>query len=342
VRTRAAADLPALLGEYVQHLRVCRYAPATIERACRELPRLFEHLSQHCVRDARAVSEAQLASYLAQRRRARHRRSGEPLSASSYSATVSTIRRFFAFLERRGLILCDPAACLPVLKVRALPRHVLSEAQARRLMAAPFPGTPIGQRDRAILETLYGTGLRLAELVRCDLGDLDLAQGLLLVRNGKGRKDRLVPIPGRALLALGVYLAEARPVLEHHTTPALFVSRFGQRLGRRAVQVLARRHGQAVRVHVSPHALRHACATHLVQGGADIRHVQKLLGHKCITTTTVYTRVAIADLRAVFSRSHPRSQPSAIKPAAAITPELLRQVLERAHPRRTTNEPAGR
>ena len=308
MRTRAAADLPALLAEYVQHLRVCRYSPATIERACRELPPLFEHLRRQRVLDARAVSEAQLVSHLAQRRRARNRRSGELLSAWAYSATVSTIRRFFAFLERRGVILCDPAASLSVPKVRALPRNVLSEAQARRLMAAPFPGTSVGLRDRAILETLYGTGLRLAELVRCDLGDLDLAQGLLLVRNGKGRKDRLVPVPGRALLALGVYLDQARPALELHMTAALWLSRFGQRLGHQAVQLLARRHGLAVHVHVSPHALRHACATHLLQGGADIRHVQQLLGHTSIRTTAVYTRVEISDLQAVVKRAHPRGR----------------------------------
>jgi len=339
VPTRAAADLHPLLARYVEHLRVRHYSKASIERADRELPRLFEHLQRCGVQRACAITEAHLASYVAKRRRARNRHSGEPLSVWTHIATAATIRSFFAFLERRGVILRDPAVSIPLPRVSSLPRGVLNEAQARRLMASPFPGSPIGQRDRAILETLYGTGIRLSELVRCDLGDLDLAQGLLLVRNGKGRKDRVVPVPGRALHALGVYLDEVRPELENRPTGALFLSRLGQRIGSQAVQLLARRHGEAVRARVSPHTLRHTCATHLLKGGASIRHVQQILGHRRLTTTAVYTRVAADDLRAVFTRSHPRAQASPLE-SPIITAEVLRDVFARAHPRCTARDPA--
>lgn len=338
MRTRAAADFPPLLAQYVEHLRVRHYSATSIERAGLELPRLFEHLRKRGVQRARAVTEAHLVAYLANRRRARNRRNGEPLSVWTHSATVTTIRSFFAFLERRGVILRDPAVSISLPKTSSLPKDVLSEGQARRLMAAPFPGTLIGKRDRAILETLYGTGVRLSELVGCDLTDLDLAQCLLLVRNGKGRKDRVVPVPGRASLALRVYLVEARPELEKWSPPALFLSRFGQRVGRQAVQLLARRHGRAVHAHVSPHALRHTCSTHLLKGGASVRHVQQLLGHKRLATTAVYTRVGAADLRAVFTRSHPRQKPPVLKPSP-ITTDVLRDVFARAHPRRTADDP---
>jgi integrase/recombinase XerD len=339
VRTRGAADLRALLARYVEHQRVRHYSAASIDKSALELGRLLEHLSAHGIRSAPAVEETHLLAYLAKRRRARNARTGQPLSPWAQSSTVSAIRCFFAFLEQQSVILRSPAASIPLPKIGALPKGVLSEAQARRLMAAPFPGTPIGKRDRAVLETLYGTGLRRAELVLCDLGDLDLARGLLLVRNGKGRRDRVVPAAGRALLALGAYLAEARPDLQKCTTPALFLTRFGSRMGVQSVNLLVRRHARAACVEATPHTLRHACATHLLRGGADVRHVQRILGHKRLTTTALYTRVAVADLRAVFARSHPRPQPPVLEEPPAITPEVLREAFERAHPRRTSDEP---
>ena len=173
-------------------------------------------------------------------------------------------------------------------------------------MAAPFPGSSIGKRDRAILELLYGAGIRLGEAVRADVSDLDLRQGLLLVRNGKGKKDRVVPVGGRAALALGTYLADVRPELVKRLESALFLSRDGARLSKIGLQAMVKRHGQAIGLHVSPHTLRHTCATHLLRGGADIRHVQELLGHRSLQTTALYTRVAIEDLRQVLARAHPR------------------------------------
>jgi integrase/recombinase XerD len=173
-------------------------------------------------------------------------------------------------------------------------------------MVAPFPYSTIGKRDRAVLELLYGTGLRVGEASRLDVPDLDLREGVLLVRNGKGRKDRVVPVPGRAAAALDVYLLEARPDLARLYDPALFLSTFGVRLGAPGMRLMIKKHGRAIGARLTPHTLRHTCATHLLRGGADIRHVQELLGHRSLATTALYTRVAIADLRAVIARSHPR------------------------------------
>jgi integrase/recombinase XerD len=164
-------------------------------------------------------------------------------------------------------------------------------------------------RDRAILETLYGTGIRRSECVRLDVKDLDLAEGLLLVRNGKGRKDRLVPVPGRAAAALDEYLRGCRPrLLQDLREEALFLSLRGRRLEVTGLRGLVGRHARAAGIGrpVSVHALRHAYATHLLRGGADVRHIQELLGHAQLETTALYTRVVTSDLREAIGRAHPR------------------------------------
>jgi integrase/recombinase XerD len=178
-------------------------------------------------------------------------------------------------------------------------------------MHAPSPLSALGRRDRAILETLYGTGIRRGECCRLDLMDLDLSEATLLVRNGKGRKDRLVPVPGRAALALDLYLRETRPDLVRDSREmALFLSREGRRLHPTSLNLLVCKHGRAARIPVRPsvHGLRHACATHLLAGGADVRHVQQLLGHRSLETTAVYTKVDVKDLRTVLARAHPRER----------------------------------
>ncbi|OHD69225.1 MAG: hypothetical protein A2177_01700, partial [Spirochaetes bacterium RBG_13_68_11] len=300
MRTRGGGDLGALLTRYVEELRVRRYSVSSLEKARFELPRLIHHLRENGVSDARAVIEEHLVAYARHLER-RRTRWGSPLTASSRASAISTMRRFFAFLVSREHILRDPAQAIPLPKIRRLPRGILTERQARRLVAAPFAGSRIGKRDRAILETLYGTGIRLGEAARADVSDLDLRGRVLLVRSGKGKKDRLVPVPGRAAVALDTYLIEARPELVKRLDPALFISRHGARLSLVGLRAVVQRHGRAMGVAVSPHALRHTCATHLLCGGADIRHVQELLGHRCLATTALYTRVAIKDLREVLA-----------------------------------------
>ena len=238
-------------------------------------------------------------------------RGGRHLSPSSKRTYLVTVRGFFAFLERSGVVLMNPARTLPLPRERRLPRNVLTEAQARRLMHAPSPWSALGRRDRAIFETLYGTGIRRGGCCRVDLVDLDLSEETLLVRNGKGKKDRLVPVPGRAALALDLYLRETRPELVRDPWEmALFLSREGGRLHPTSLNLLVWKHARAARIpdRTSVHALRHACATHLLAGGADVRHVQQLLGHRSLETTAVYTRVGVKDLKQVMARAHPRER----------------------------------
>jgi integrase/recombinase XerD len=305
VRTRAAAD--ALIARFVQELRARRYSRSSLDKARFELPRLFVHLREEGIRDLRAVNEAHLVAYARHLEQYRTKK-GEPLSPWSRASALVTVRRFFAFLLSRGVILGNPALALKLPKTPKLPRGVLSEAQARRLMAAPFPWTKVGKRDRAILELLYGSGLRIGEAVRADLSDLDLRERVLLVRDGKGKKDRVVPVPGRAAVALELYLRESRPELQMRSGVALFLSTLGERLSIGGLRHQVKRHAHAIDVSLTPHTLRHTCATHLLRGGASIRHVQELLGHRCLTTTALYTRVAIEDLRQVIARAHPRER----------------------------------
>jgi integrase/recombinase XerD len=308
VRTRAGGDFASLLAAFIEDLRRRRYSESSLAKARGELPPLFHHLREEGITDPRAVTEAHLAAYARYLERLLMRK-GTPLAVSSRSAALNTIRRFFAFLTRRGLLLRDPAAAIQLPRASRLPRGILSESQARRLMVAPFPGTALGRRDRAILELLYGTGIRLGECVRADVVDLDLTAKTLLVRNGKGRKDRVVPVAGRAAAALDVYLTVSRSLLlKHVPDPALFLSRYGTRLGAIGTRVMLKRQAELIGASVSPHVLRHTCATHLLRGGADIRHVQALLGHRSLTTTALYTRVDVCDLRQVLARAHPRER----------------------------------
>jgi integrase/recombinase XerD len=242
---------------------------------------------------------------------------GTPLSLNSQASYLQRVRSFFAFLVRRGVLLADPAAGLVLPSCSLLPRFVLTERQAARLMNAPSPATAIGKRDRAILETLYGTGLRRGECARLDVQDLDLRAGSLLVRNGKGSKDRVVPIPQRAALALNVYLRDVRPELATSSAErALFLTVWrGRRLSEPGLVAVLRTHAWAAGIpRVHPHVLRHTCATHLLRGGADVRHVQVILGHRCLKTTALYTRVDVADLAAVLKRCHPRERRKGQRP----------------------------
>lgn len=306
MRTPAADPFPALLLAHVDDLRVQRLSTSTQEQAISVLPRLFLHLREERIRTAAAVSAEHLTRFA--RRLAQERtREGALLAAQTQAAYLGAVRRFFAWLLRRGLVLVDVSREITLPAIHRLPRAVLTEAQARRLMAAPSAHTPLGQRDRALLELLYGSGIRRGECLRADLSDLDLAEAVLLVRDGKGRKDRFVPVPRQAARALELYLRAARPELARWSMdPALFLSRFGRRLGPTSIGDILSRHAQAAGVRAHPHALRHACATHLMRGGADVRHVQELLGHASLQTTALYTRVVVEDLRRMIDRAHPR------------------------------------
>jgi len=296
-----------LLQAYLEDLKLRHCAPSTRRNAITTLPRFFAHLRSKGVSDIRKLSEAHVVSFARHLATARTRKD-VPLAVSTQAQYLAVVKAFCGFLERTRRVLEDPARGVPLPVQRRLPR-ALRERDTRRLMSVPASSTVFGQRDRALLELLYGTAVRMTECVRLDLMDVDLAQGVLLVRNGKGRKDRLLPVPGRARAALELYLQGSRPELVRKSyEPAVFLSRYGWRLSGVALRKLVRSHGRAIGIKVSCHVLRHSCATHLLAGGANIREIQRLLGHKDLTTTALYTKVDIRALAAMIRRCHPRER----------------------------------
>ncbi|MDY0110409.1 MAG: tyrosine recombinase [Candidatus Krumholzibacteria bacterium] len=232
------------------------------------------------------------------------------LAARSRARLVSTLRAFGRYLAETGPAAADPAATLRGPKVgRPLP-DFLSVAQVERLLSTATGASPRDLRDRAILEVLYGCGLRVSELCGADLVDLDQAAATLRVR-GKGSKTRVVPVGQPALAALAAYLARGRPrLLSRRPTAALLLNRRGGRLSRVSVWQVLQRCATAAELagRISPHTLRHCYATHLLEGGCDLRIVQELLGHADLSTTEIYTHVDRAFVQEAYRSAHPRAR----------------------------------
>jgi len=228
--------------------------------------------------------------------------------ATTANRRLSVMRRLYRWALREGLVEADPTRRLATAKAPPRFPRTLTEAQVEALLAAPDPESVLGLRDRAMLELLYATGLRVSELVGVKMSELSSAEGLVRV-TGKGQKERVVPIGEEARLWLERYSAKARPaLLGGRAADALFVTRRGEPMSRQMFWKLVRRYAiQAdIRAPLSPHGLRHAFATHLLNHGADLRVVQMLLGHADISTTQIYTHVARERLQALHQRHHPR------------------------------------
>ncbi|GAA6138617.1 site-specific tyrosine recombinase XerD [Arenicella sp. 4NH20-0111] len=228
--------------------------------------------------------------------------------ASSSARVLSTLRRFFRYQIRQNQITLDPCRdVMPPKLGRPLPK-TLSESQVEALLDAPNLETPLGLRDRAMLETIYATGLRVSELVGMTLLEANLDVGLVRIV-GKGNKERLVPLGEQAVEYLRHYLHRARPdLLKHRVTDALFVTSRGAGMTRQAFWHLIKKYAlvAGINAELSPHTLRHAFATHLINHGADLRSVQMLLGHSDLSTTQIYTQVAKERLQSIHAQHHPR------------------------------------
>jgi integrase/recombinase XerD len=309
----AAAESPldrAVRG-YLDHLAVERGLSAnTLASYRRDLRRYAGFLTTDGVGEPADITEKHVSAFL------RSLREGDEdhlaLSASSAARTVVAVRGLHRFLAREGLVADDAAVTVrPPTPPRKLPKAIPLADVERLLAAAGSDGTPLGLRDRALLEMLYGTGARISEAVGLNRDDVDEAAGTVLLR-GKGAKERVVPVGSYALEALSAYLVRARPGLlaAGRATPALFLNARGGRLSRQSawtvLRTVAARAGLSTPV--SPHTLRHSFATHLLDGGADVRVVQELLGHASVTTTQVYTLVTVEQLREVYAAAHPRAR----------------------------------
>jgi integrase/recombinase XerD len=293
---------------YLKSLAARGYAPRTVETYRPHLAGFVDWAQQHGLERVTDVDLGVLRAWQ-QDLAGQTSRYGRPLSVQTQAQKLGTAKSLFAFLVRRGVLLADPARDLelPRLKPRALPYGLPTPAEMARLLEVPDTTTPWGLRDRAVLELLYSTGLRHAELRRLRIWDVDLGDGTVTVVRGKGQKDRVVPLGRVACRWVGRYLTAVRP-LWAGASDTLFLTSGGKPLHvsnlNELVKACARTAGVVRRVTV--HTFRHACATHMLRAGADIRHLQKLLGHRSPSSTAIYTHVEIRDLKRVHRRCHPR------------------------------------
>jgi len=257
------------------------------------------HDGHHC--SLLEASREILLAYLAAR-------IGAGARPRSSSRLLSSVHGFYRYLVREGRLQEDPSARIDAPKVaRSIPKS-LSESEVETLLSAPDTDTPLGLRDRSMLELMYASGLRVSELVRLRIGQLNMRQGVVRI-TGKGGKERLIPLGDEALFWLERYLAEGRPVLiRGHQSDDLYVTHRGSGMTRQAFWHLIKRHARSagISTELSPHTLRHAFATHLLNHGADLRVVQMLLGHSDLSTTQIYTHIARARLQELHTRHHPR------------------------------------
>lgn len=295
-----------MLRAYGDHLKARGQAANTRRMADRWLTS-FRKTCQ--TENPREVTRKHLASY--QRRLLWEPHQGGSLYApSSVAQGLGVVRSFLRWGTRTGHLFEDPAGDLVLRKPPTSLRHIPTVAEMERLLAAPDPSTRTGLRDRAILETLYGCGLRRGEAAGLDVSDVDLAGGSLRVRQGKAGKSRLVPLGEHLAAVLDDYLERTRPGFESAPgEKALFLSQQGLRLGTQSLGIIVRKAASKAGLgRVTPHLLRHACATHLLEAGADIRYIQELLGHEHLSTTQIYTSICPVDVVREHRRTHPRAR----------------------------------
>ncbi len=296
---------------FLFHLKVQRgLSQNTILAYARSLSRLSGHVMATRGRDAlpAVVTRDDVESFLG-------RRKAEGLSPRSLAATVVALRQFFAWAHENGTVREDPMEDVEIPRFQRRLPIVLSEDDCDSILQKPSAESPRGLRDRAILELLYGSGLRISEVLGLDVVDVNLTQNFVLAR-GKGRKERIVPISEPCRDAVLTYLRDGRPLLMVRRRPAvrgrrdpLFITARGTILSRQGFFKNLQGYGieAGLMMRVSPHKFRHSFATHLVENGADLRSVQEMLGHADISTTEVYTHVSRKHLRDVYRKAHPRA-----------------------------------
>ena len=302
----SVSPLAAQVRDYLDYLAIERnLSGSTVSAYRRDLASYLEFLETRGVCAPEGVTRRMVEDYVADRREGGY-------ADASIERALSAVKGLHAFMVREGVTEVHPTAAVRLPKKAAHLPDYLTVDEARALLEQPFPDTPLGARDRAVLEVLYGCGLRVSEVTGLDLGGVFADDEFLRVM-GKGSKERLVPLLGSAKERLLAYLDGPRAALAAHErtldpSPAVFLNKNGGRLSRQAVHALVERYGRLVGIEgLHPHTLRHSFATHLLAGGADLRVLQEILGHADISTTQIYTHLERSQLREVYLAAHPRA-----------------------------------
>jgi integrase/recombinase XerD len=305
-------SMATLLAAFLERLRVKNYAASTIEDHDINLRHFIAWCVERAITRASDVTKPMIDRY--QRVLYYYRKpDGRPLSFQSQHLKLSSVKLFFRWLTRENHILYNPASEIELPRVeRRLPRYVLTANEADRVLSQPDITTPFGIRDRAMLEILYSTGIRRAELVHLTIYDLDAERGTIMVRQGKGKKDRMVPIGDRAIAWTQKYLTEVRPTLisSRDDDGTMFLTYTGIGFSPDLLTRWVRQYVEAAGLQKAGacHLFRHTMATLMLERGADIRFVQEMLGHAHLQTTQIYTRVAIKKLKEIHSATHPSAK----------------------------------
>ena len=319
---------PESLYHYLQRflawLAERQYSPKTIVNR-EELLRVFiAWLDERGIRRPQEVTKPIIERYQSHLFVYR-KKDGQPLSARTQHGHITPIRAWFKWLAKQNFILYNPASDLDLPRLdRRLPRNVLTVKEAEAVLAVPDLETPGGIRDRAMLEVLYSTGMRRMELMQLQVFDVDAERGTVLIRLGKGKKDRMVPIGERAIAWVEKYRDDVRPELASGADDGtLFLTQLGEAFTPNRLTQLVREYVQAAEIGKSGscHLFRHTMATLMLENGADIRYIQAILGHAELSTTQIYTQVSIRQLKAIHSATHPARMPSAtgLRAGAAVS-----------------------
>lgn len=304
-------SLTSLREKYIQSLQVRNLAERTIEARVFMLARFFDYLAGRHVSGIDAISKGIILDYQTELYHTINKR-GRPNSVTYQNSMISAVKGFMRFLKERDYIARDPSLDIPYAKLpKTLPRGILTNTEARRIINTPDTTCTLGYRDRTIMEVLYTTGIRKQELNNLGLTDVDYHDGFLRIDQGKGRKDRIVPLGRIACRYLENYIKSVRPeLIKDPYNNALFLSTRGNRLSKNIVWEMVKKYAKKAKIkkNISPHTFRHTCATVMLRNKADIRAVQELLGHESLESTQIYTRVTIGDLKEVHRRCHPREK----------------------------------
>jgi len=302
-------SLAVLKDRFLEYMRMRNTSPLTLEQWNYSLRRWLQWLAERGIDSVIEITAEILSAYRRHLYHYRNPRTLQPIKFVTQSMYLVAVRRWFAWLAEENILSENIAANLELPKEeQRLPTDVLTISEVESLLNQTDVQTPLGIRDRAILETFYSTAMRCGELIALDVYDLSAERGVMTIRQGKGRKDRVVPVGRRALSWLNKYLVDVRPDLVCHSNETvMFVSHKGRRLGRNYVSYVVRRYIEMAGITKkgSCHLLRHTAATLMLENGADLRALQMLLGHARLNTTQIYTHVSIDRLKEVHAKTHP-------------------------------------
>ena len=304
--------LAAYLLRFLEWMRIKNYSERTVTNRELYLGYFIQWCEQRGLERPNEITKPILERYQSYLYHYRKKRDGEPLSFRSQHTRLVPVRAFFKWLARNNYILYNPASELELPRLeKRLPRHVLTQKEADQVINQADINDPIGIRDRAILETLYSTGIRRMEIIHVEIYDLDTDRGTLMIRQGKGKKDRMVPIGKRAIHWIQKYLADVRPTLTistHEVT--LFLTNLGEPFTANRMTQMARDYVNASEIGKKGacHLFRHTMATLMLENGADIRFIQEMLGHASVETTQIYTQVSIRMLKQIHQATHPGAE----------------------------------